>query len=94
MLSLINFYIFALMNVRLLTKENYSTISNKKGFTWLLIIVLLVSNYLSFQTADSFFERNSNEVIEEVNVEQDMLNSGNRIVDWAKELLRFFRNPK
>jgi endonuclease III len=75
-------------------KENASSISNKKWFTWVLVLVLLISNILSYQAADRFFEKNSNDITEEVKVEQDMLTSGNRIIDWAKELLRFFRNPQ
>jgi hypothetical protein len=76
------------------TKENSVTISNKKWFAWLLVLVLLISNILSYQATDKFFEKNSSISVEEAKVEQDMLTSGNRIIDWAKELLRFFRNPQ
>ncbi|MDP2174600.1 MAG: hypothetical protein Q8K70_01680 [Bacteroidota bacterium] len=73
---------------------NRTTISNKKWFTWLLVFILLISNILSYQATDRFFEKNSNITIEEAKVEQDMLSSGNRMIDWAKDLLRFFRNPQ
>lgn len=71
----------------------FSDLSHKKWFSWIIVAVLIVSNVLSFKIADKYFTRISQTETEEVNVESSMLGSGSRIIDWAKDILRFFRNP-
>lgn len=68
-------------------------LSHKKWFSWILVLILVVSNVLSYQIADSYFARNGQAEQDEVKVESSMLGSGSRIIDWAKDILRFFRNP-
>lgn len=68
-------------------------LSQKKWFSWILIAVLVVSNIISFVVADNYFSKINSVAIEEVKVENSMLGSGSRIIDMAREILRFFRNP-
>jgi hypothetical protein len=58
-----------------------------------LLFVLLLSNLISFQITNEFFVANS-VTSEDVIVEQDVINSGSRIINWARDILRFFRNPQ
>lgn len=71
----------------------FSDLSHKKWFSWIIVAVLVVSNVLSFKIADKYFTRISQTETEDVNVESSVLGSGSRIIDWAKDILRFFRNP-
>lgn len=68
-------------------------LSQKKWFSWILIAVLVVSNIISFVVADNYFSKISNTAMEEVKVENSVLGSGSRIIDMARDILRFFRNP-
>jgi hypothetical protein len=68
-------------------------LSQKKWFSWILIAVLVVSNIISFVVADNYFSKINSVAIEEVKVENSMLGSGSRIIDMARDILRFFRNP-
>jgi|GEM_PF-1240393 len=68
-------------------------LSHKKWFSWILVLILVVSNVLSYKIADSYFAKNGQSEQDEVKVESSMLGSGSRIIDWAKDILRFFRNP-
>ena len=68
-------------------------LTQKKWFSWILVAVLIVSNIISYQLADNFFSRINQSALEEVKVENSMLGSGSSIIDWAREILRFFRNP-
>ena len=70
-----------------------SDLSHKKWFSWILVSVLIVSNIISYKISDNYFSRISQNSLEEVKVENSVLGSGSRIIDWAKEILRFFRNP-
>lgn len=74
-------------------KENQTSLVTKPWFPWLLLFVLLISNLVSFQITNEFFIKNSI-TSEEVIVEQDVINSGSRIINWARDILRFFRNPQ
>lgn len=75
------------------SKENQTSLVTKPWFPWLLLFVLLISNLVSFQITNDFFIKNSI-TSEEVIVEQDVINSGSRIINWARDILRFFRNPQ
>ncbi|MBL7837060.1 MAG: hypothetical protein JNM67_06060 [Bacteroidetes bacterium] len=68
-------------------------LSQKRWFSWILIAFLVISNIISFVVADNYFSKINNVSIEEVKVENSMLGSGSRIIDMAREILRFFRNP-
>ena len=70
-----------------------SDLSQKKWFSWILVSVLIVSNILSYKISEKYFSRINQNSLEEVKVENSVLGSGSRIIDWAKEILRFFRNP-
>lgn len=68
-------------------------LTQKKWFSWILIAVLIVSNIISYKIADNYFSKVNQSSMEEVKVENSMLGSGSSIIDWAREILRFFRNP-
>ncbi len=68
-------------------------LSQKKWFSWILVAILIVSNIISYQVSNSYFSKINQNSLEEVKVENSVLGSGSRIIDWAKEILRFFRNP-
>lgn len=70
-----------------------SDLSHKKWFSWILVAILVLSNVLSYQIADKYFTKVGKSEQDEVKVESSMLGSGSRIIDWAKDILRFFRNP-
>jgi hypothetical protein len=70
-----------------------SDLSQKKWFSWILVSVLIVSNIISYKITNRYFSRINQNSLEEVKVENSVLGSGSRIIDWAKEILRFFRNP-
>jgi hypothetical protein len=70
-----------------------SDLSQKKWFSWILVSVLIISNIISYKISDNYFSKINQASMEEVKVENSMLGSGSRIIDWAKEILRFFRNP-
>lgn len=72
---------------------NLSDLSHKKWFSWILVAILIISNILSYQITSNYFSRTSLNNEEEVKVESSMLGSGSKFIDWAKEILRFFRNP-
>ncbi len=71
----------------------FSDWSHKKWFSWILVAVLLISNVISYRIADNYFSKITPTDTEEVRVESSMLGSGAKVIDWAKEILRFFRNP-
>jgi hypothetical protein len=70
-----------------------SGLSQKKWFSWILIAVLIFSNVISYVIVENYFSKINQSYLEDVKVENSMLGSGSRIIDWAKEILRFFRNP-
>ncbi|MEZ4803959.1 MAG: hypothetical protein R2852_00325 [Bacteroidia bacterium] len=53
----------------------------------------MISNVVSYEMTNDYFSKISATEQEEVKVESSVLGSGSRIIDWAKEILRFFRNP-
>lgn len=65
----------------------------KKWFSWSLVILLILANVASYNMTDSYFKKVNPEVIEEVEVGSNYLGSGNKIIDLARDILRFFRNP-
>ena len=67
--------------------------SHKKWFSWILVAVLLISNVISYRVANNYFSKISPVDTEEVRVESSMLGRGAQVIDWAREVLRFFRNP-
>jgi hypothetical protein len=65
----------------------------KKWFSWSLVILLIVANVVSYKMTDSYFKKIIPEATEEVEVGSSYLGSGNKIIDLAREILRFFKNP-
>jgi hypothetical protein len=65
----------------------------KKWFSWSLVILLILANVASYNMTDTYFKKVNPEVIEEVEVVSNYLGSGNKIIDLARDILRFFRNP-
>lgn len=43
--------------------------------------------------ASEYFDALSPSSLEEVKQGNDYLGTGNKVVDWAKDILRFFKNP-
>ena len=72
---------------------NFTGLTQKKWFSWIIVLVLISSNFISYKIAENYFSRNGLLDKEEIKVESSMLGSGSRIIDWAKDILRFFRNP-
>lgn len=68
-------------------------LSQKKWFSWILIGILVFSNVILFIVADNYFSKISSSILDDVKVENSMLGSGSRIIDMAREILRFFKNP-
>lgn len=71
----------------------FSDWSHKKWFSWILLAVLLISNVISYRLANNYFSKITPVDTEEVRVESSMLGRGAQVIDWAREVLRFFRNP-
>lgn len=71
----------------------FSDWSNKKWFSWILVACLLLSNVISYRVTSNYFSKISPNDTEEVKVESSMLGTGGKVIDWAREILRFFRNP-
>ena len=65
----------------------------KKWFSWSLVILLIVANVVSYQMANQYFKQLTPNSSEEVVAEANYLGSGNKIIDWARDILRFFKNP-
>lgn len=65
----------------------------KKWFSWSLIAVLLIANIISYNMTSHYFKSVNHIVTEDVEVGSNYLGSGNRIIDLAREILRFFKNP-
>jgi len=73
---------------------NSNLLIQKKWFKWLFIGALLLFNILSYQLSNDFFVNVSQNNLEEIANESNIINSGSRILNWAQEILRFFRNPQ
>lgn len=72
---------------------NWQDLPQKKWFSWIIIVLLLVVNVISYNMASEYFDNVSPSSLEEVKQGNDYLGSGNKVVDWAKDILRFFKNP-
>ncbi len=72
---------------------NWQDLPQKKWFSWILIVLLLVVNVISYNMASEYFDALSPSSLEEVKQGNDYLGTGNKVVDWAKDILRFFKNP-
>lgn len=68
-------------------------LSQKKWFSWILIAVLVVSNIISYKISQNYFAKLDLGVMDDVKVENSVLGDGSRMISWAREILRFFRNP-
>ena len=90
---MIYFRYYCTLMIHTNTSEKQFSLVSKPWFPWLLLFVLLLSNLISFQITNEFFVANS-VTSEDVIVEQDVINSGSRIINWARDILRFFRNPQ
>ena len=64
----------------------------KKWFPWAFVVLLLCLNIVAFQFTKAYFTQVS-ELTEEVKVEQSVLGEQGNIIEWAKQILRFLRNP-
>jgi hypothetical protein len=65
---------------------------HKKWFPWAFVALLLCLNIVAFQFTQAYFTQVS-ELTEEVKVEQSVLGEQGNIIEWAKQILRFLRNP-
>lgn len=64
----------------------------KRWFSWSIVAVLLMANIISYKMTDSYFKKVNPVATEEVEVGSNLI-SGNRLIDWARDILRFFKNP-
>jgi len=65
---------------------------HKKWFSWSLIVLLLLANVILYNITGAYFKYN-NIYSEEVAVGSNYFGSGSKVIDWAQEILRFFKNP-
>lgn len=65
----------------------------KKWFSWSLVALLIIANVISYQMANQYFKQVNPSITEEVANGANYLGSGNKIIDWARDILRFFKNP-
>ncbi len=65
----------------------------KRWFSWSIVALLLLANIASYKMTDSYFKKVNPVVTEEVEVGSNILGGGNRVIDWARDILRFFKNP-
>ncbi|MES2618006.1 MAG: hypothetical protein V4613_09005 [Bacteroidota bacterium] len=65
----------------------------KKWFSWSLIALLIIANVTSYRMVNNYFKQVNSTVVEEVETGANYLGSGSKIIDLAKEVLRFFKNP-
>jgi len=66
---------------------------NKKWFSWSLVAILILANVVSYQMANQYFKQVNPNITEEVVNSSNYLGSGNKVIDWARDILRFFKNP-
>ncbi len=52
-----------------------------------------MANVISYQMTNQYFKQVNPTVTEEVVNGSNYLGSGNKIIDWARDILRFFKNP-
>lgn len=64
----------------------------KRWFSWSIVALLLLANIVSYKMTDSYFKKVNPAVTEEVEVGSNII-GGNRVIDWARDILRFFKNP-
>ncbi|MDI1235490.1 MAG: hypothetical protein PSX81_14520 [bacterium] len=65
----------------------------KKWFSWSLVMLLVLANVISYQMSNQYFKQVNPSTTEEVLTGANYLGSGNKIIDWARDILRFFKNP-
>ncbi len=65
----------------------------KRWFSWSLVVLLIIANVVSYQMANSYFKQVNPIAAEEIQVGANYLGSGNKVIDWARDILRFFKNP-
>jgi hypothetical protein len=65
----------------------------KRWFSWSLVALLILANVVSYQMANKYFRQVNPNAAEEVKVGANYLGSGNKVIDWARDILRFFKNP-
>ena len=65
----------------------------KRWFSWSLVALLILANVVSYQMANSYFKQVNPNAAEEVEMGANYLGSGNKVIDWARDILRFFKNP-
>ena len=66
---------------------------NKKWFSWSLVAILILANVVSYQMANQYFKQVNPNITEEVVNSSNYFGSGNKVIDWARDILRFFKNP-
>ncbi len=71
---------------------NLKDLPQKKWFSWSLIGLLLLANVISYNVTGAYFKYN-NIYSEEVAVGSHYFGSGSKVIDWAEDILRFFKNP-
>ena len=52
-----------------------------------------MANVVSYQMANQYFKQVNPNITEEVVNSSNYLGSGNKVIDWARDILRFFKNP-
>lgn len=65
----------------------------KKWFSWSLIVLLIVANVVSYRMVNTYFKQVNSGIVDEVESGASYLGSGSKIIDLAKDVLRFFKNP-
>ncbi|NQW43244.1 MAG: hypothetical protein HQ463_07425 [Bacteroidetes bacterium] len=69
-----------------------SDLAQKNWFSWSLILALLLANVILYNITGAYFKYN-NVTSEEISVSPNYLGSGSKVIDWAQDILRFFKNP-
>ena len=63
-------------------------------FPWLIVLVLVMSNIVSYNMAKSYFRNVNRASFEEESVNGNLMgSSGSRLIDMARDVMRFFKNP-
>ncbi len=73
-------------------KIDWQELPQKKWFSPTLITILIIVNWVSYTLVKDYFEVLT-PGLDSIKEEQSLLGTGNQIVDWAKQILRFFKNP-
>ncbi len=65
----------------------------KKWFSWSLVALLIMANVVSYKMTNQYFKQVTPNAAEEIVSGANYLGSGNKVIDWARDILRFFKNP-